>query len=94
MSLNHTSNELQELGEKFQSWHQNNPHQHIPKQLWDTALKLIEKYSLNDVAKSIGYPHSCLRQKLNRKSLAISTEACFVEVQPHQTNSNKQLKIK
>lgn len=86
MSVNHSSKDLEDLGEQFHNWQQNNPHRHIPKHFWGCALDLLTKFSVEDVAKSIGYSPSYILLKQRRRSAVVSSDTEFVELQPNQSS--------
>ena len=79
----HSVEELDNLGKRFHTWKQNNPYRRVPKAFWDDAFKLIDKHSLDDVARSIGYASSYILHK--RKKWPVTSPAIkFVEIQPSQ----------
>lgn len=77
--------ELSNIRERFHNWKQNNSHQHVPKELWDDALKLIDKYSLKEVAESIGYAPAYVRIKQRYKQALIPSAVQFVEMATQTT---------
>lgn len=83
MSFNSIVNELEDLREQFHNWKQTNPQKRIPTRLWDHALDLLSKHSLDDIAKSIGSSPSYIRRKQKQKSATVAPELKFVEVQPN-----------
>ncbi|MGA8163978.1 MAG: hypothetical protein WB791_03010 [Waddliaceae bacterium] len=80
------SQKLQELGDQFLKWRQNNPHRHIPRNLWDKALLLAEKHDVKKVAKEIGFPANYIRRKIKKRLVPNPTVQKFVEVRSHPNN--------
>lgn len=89
MPLNSPINDLTELGERFQTWKQLYPHRYVPKQFWNNALKLITKYGLNDVAKSISVPAHYLRLKQQHPP-TIAPEIQFADIEPDLSRDSSQ----
>lgn len=91
-----TSDSFTELGnirERFHNWKQNNPYQHIPKELWDDALTLIDKYSLGEVAESIGYAPAYVRLKQRNRQALIPSPVQFVEMPRQTTFEHNQTQV-
>jgi len=84
MSLYSIVSELEYLRKQFHNWKQTNPKKRIPTRLWDDALDLLNKHSLDDIAKSIGFSPAYLRHKQKKRSAAVVPKLKFVEVQPNQ----------
>jgi hypothetical protein len=85
MTFHPTIKELDDLGERFHKWKQNNPYRHVPKDYWDDALKCTVKYGPYNVAQSIGYSASYIIQKQRKGQSAPLHQLEFVEIQPSQT---------
>ena len=85
MTLNSSIKELNELGERFHNWKKNNPCRRFPKEYWADVFKFTAKYSLDAVAKSIGYAPSYILRKQQKKWPSSTLEKEFVEIQPSQT---------
>ena len=75
---------LDDLGEQFRNWKQNNPHQHIPKEFWNEVLVHSDQYGRNAVAKAIGCAPSLIRHKQRKKQPVATSEVAFVEIQQSQ----------
>ena len=88
MTFNSSIKELDELGERFHSWKQNNPYRHVPKGYWDEALEFTTKYSLDDVAKAIGYTSSYILYKKQKKQPTATHKMEFVQIRPSQIVSD------
>jgi hypothetical protein len=93
MSLNLPSNELTGLREQFLNWKQLYPHKQLPKHLWDHALALLSKYSLNDIAKSIGTSPQYLRLKQKKRLSTHPPKMHFVEIEPSQVCDLNQIRM-
>lgn len=93
MSLNSSTNDLTEIGDRFLNWKQLYPHKKLPKSFWDDAFSLIAKYTFNDVAKAIGFSPQYLRLKQKKRlSAANPFPLHFVEIEPSQIDST-QIKL-
>lgn len=75
---------LDDLGERFRNWKQNNPHQRVPKEFWNEALVLSDQYGRKAVAKVIGCAPSHIHHKQRKKQHIIAPEVAFVEIQQSQ----------
>jgi hypothetical protein len=82
MSLNSSIKDLKILQEQFHQWKQQKPQCRIPKQLWNCALDLLSKYSIDDIAKSVGFSPSYVRLKQRKKIAEVPPKVRFVEIQP------------
>jgi hypothetical protein len=80
----HKNKEVKKIGDRFRNWRDQNPHRHIPEQLWDCALELAYRYSIADVAKAIGFSVSYIKRKL--KAQKRSQE--FAVVIPQASTAN------
>ncbi|NGX58741.1 MAG: hypothetical protein K940chlam3_01649 [Chlamydiae bacterium] len=89
MPSNTPVQELNDLGEQFLKWRQDNPRRHHPRHLWDSALLLAKKHSFKDVSKQIGFAAAYIRRKLNKRKTPILSEPKFVEIQPYQADPFK-----
>lgn len=76
--------ELDDLGERFRNWKQNNPHQHVPKEFWNEALTYSDQYGHNAVARAIGRSPSLISRKKQKKQRVAVQEVVFVEIQKSQ----------
>jgi hypothetical protein len=80
--------ELDDLGERFHRWKQNNPNRHVPKKFWDETIQILDKYSIDAVACAIGYPPAYVLHKQQKKQAVAITETEFVEIHSNHTISD------
>lgn len=81
MTIKSSIKELDNLGERFRNWKQNNPHKYIPREFWNEALVHSNKYGRSAVAKAIGCAPSLIRHKQQKKQHVAAAEVAFVEIQ-------------
>ena len=95
MTINTSIKELDNLGERFRNWKQNNPHKNIPREFWNEALVHSDKYyGRSAVAKSIGCAPSLIRLKQQKKQQVAAPEVSFVEIlQSKSTFDVNQIQI-
>lgn len=88
MTSHFSINELDDLGERFHKWKQNNPNRHVPKKFWDDTIQILDKHSLDAVARAIGYPPAYVFHKQKQSKAVALPETEFVEIRSTQTISN------
>ena len=77
MTINTSIKELDNLGERFRNWKQNNPHRSVPREFWNEALVHSDKYGRRAVAKSIGCAPSLIRLQAAKKTTYDRPRSCI-----------------
>ena len=94
MTIKSSIKDLDNLGERFRNWKQNNPHKRIPRELWNEALIHSDKYGHNAVAKAIKCAPSTIHHKQQKKQYAAAPKVAFVEIQQiKSTFDSSQIQI-
>ena len=72
---------MQKAQEKFKHWRKTRKSRKpIPEELWQVAVNLSKKHSVNQISKGLSLGHTELKNRINTSSVNSKAVSSFIEV--------------